>query len=254
VIELKTKTELDVMREAGRVVAEALGAVRDEARVGISLRELDEIARDVIRDAGAAPLFLGYHPRWAPSPYPGVLCLSVNDVIVHGTPGPYHLADGDLLSVDCGAKVDGWCGDAAITFPVGTARAEDLTLLETTRQGLADGIAAAVAGNRIGDVARTIGVVGRSAGYGIPTRLGGHGVGREMHEAPFVPNDGRAGTGLHLRPGMVLALEPMFLAGGHDDYVSGDDGWSLHTSDGSRAAHVEHTVAITEDGPRVLTA
>lgn len=252
-IELKTKTELDVMREAGRVVAQALEAVRGHARVGIPLRELDELARDVIRDAGAAPLFLGYHPRWAPSPFPGVLCLSVNDVIVHGTPGPYRLADGDLLSVDCGARVDGWCGDAAITFSVGSARPEDVTLLETTQQGLEDGIVAAVAGNRIGDIARTIGVVGRSAGYGIPSRLGGHGIGREMHEAPFVPNDGRPATGPHLRPGMVVAIEPMFLAGGRDDYDTGDDGWSLHTGDGSRAAHVEHTVAITEDGPHVLT-
>jgi methionyl aminopeptidase len=252
-IELKTKTELDVMREAGRVVAEALAAVRASARVGVSLRELDDIARTVIHDAGAAPVFLGYHPNWAPTPFPGVICASVNDVIVHGVPVASRLADGDLVSIDCGARVDGWCGDAAITFPVGTGRPEDLVLLRTTEQALEDGIGSARPGGRIGDISRAIGVVGRSAGYGIPGQVGGHGIGREMHEAPFVPNDGRAGTGMHLRPGMVVALEPMFLAGGHDSYHAGDDGWSLHTSDGSRAAHIEHTVAITEDGPQVLT-
>jgi methionyl aminopeptidase len=199
-------------------------------------------------------VFPGYHPSWAPYPYPGVLCVSVNDVIVHGIPGDYRLAPADLVSVDCAARVDGWCADAAISFPLGPARQEDRTLVGITEQALADGIVAAQIGNRIGDVARAIGIVGRSAGYGIPRVLGGRGIGRDMHEPPFVPNDGRAGTGPHLRPGMVLAMEPMFLAGGRDSHETGDDGWSVRTDDGSRAAHVEHTVAITEQGPRILTA
>lgn len=253
-IELKTQSELDAMQAAGRVVAETLAAVRAAAAVGTALADLDDLARCGIADAGATPAFPGYHPSWAPYPYPGVLCISVNDVIVHGIPGDYRLAPADLVSVDCAARVDGWCADAAITFPLGDARQEDLTLVEITEQALADGIAAAQAGNRVGDVARAIGVVGRSAGYGIPQVLGGHGIGRDMHEPPFVPNDGRAGTGLPLRPGMVLAMEPMFLAGGRDSHRTGADGWSVHTGDGSRAAHVEHTVAITGQGPRILTA
>ncbi|MCI2416556.1 type I methionyl aminopeptidase [Saccharopolyspora sp. K220] len=253
-IELKTATEIDVLREAGRIVANALHAVRAHATVGTSLRELDELARTVITDAGAQPVFLGYRPNWAPTPFPGVICASVNDAIVHGIPNRQRLADGDLVSIDCGARVQGWVGDAAITFSVGTARPADVLLTETTAQALADGIAAAQPGGRIGDISRAIGLVGRSAGYGIPGPLGGHGVGRDMHEAPFVPNDGSPGRGAPLRPGLVLAIEPMFLAGGHDDIRTAEDGWTVCTGDGSRAAHVEHTIAITEDGPRVLTA
>lgn len=253
-IELKTRSELDAMRAAGRVVAQTLAAVRAAAVAGTPLRELDELAGTVLADAGATPVFPGYHPGWAPYPYPGVLCVSVNDVIVHGIPGDYRLAPADLVSVDCAARVDGWCADAAVTFVLATARRQDLMLVGITEQALADGIAAARAGNRLGDVGRAIGIVGRSAGYGIARTLGGHGIGRDMREPPFVPNDGRAGTGLPLRPGMVLALEPMFLAGGRDSHRSGDDGWSVCTDDGSRAAHVEHTVAITDAGPRILTA
>lgn len=252
-IELKTATELDAMREAGRVVAMTLAAVREHAAVGITLTELDDLARTVIDEAGAKPLFLDYQPHWAPSPFPGILCLSVNDAVVHGIPDPTALRDGDVLSVDCGARVDGWCGDAALSVTIGTADEADLALIATTEQALADGISAAQPGGRIGDISRAVGIVGRSAGYGIPAPLGGHGVGRDMHEAPFVPNDGPAGRGLPLRPGMVLALEPMFLAGGRDSLRTGDDGWTVFTADGSRAAHVEHTVAITDNGPVVLT-
>ena len=252
-IELKTVTELDAMREAGRVVAAALDAVRRHATVGSSLQELDELARTVIHDAGAAPLFEGYHPNWAPSPFPGVVCASVNDVVVHGIPGRQRLADGDLVSIDCGASVDGWCGDAAITFTVGTARPEDTDLIGTTRQALDDGISTARPGGHLGDISHAIGLVGRSAGYGMPATLGGHGIGRAMHEAPFVPNEGPAGRGTPLRPGMVLALEPMLLGGG--DAVRDDaDGWTVRTADSARAAHIEHTVAITDNGPEVLTA
>ncbi|WP_225827525.1 type I methionyl aminopeptidase [Streptomyces naphthomycinicus] len=253
-MELKTKTSIDAMHAAGQVVGRALTAARKAAGVGVSLLELDEVAREVLREAGASSPFLGYRPSFAPTPFPAVICASVNDAIVHGIPTGYRLRDGDLLSLDCGAALDGWVGDSAISFVVGRPRPADLRLIETAEQALAAGIAAAVVGNRIGDIAHAVGRVCRTAGYGIPQGFGGHGVGRRMHEEPEVPNEGRPGRGVPLRPGMVLAIEPMLIAGGTDAYHEADDGWTLKTTDRSRAAHVEHTVAITEDGPRVLTA
>jgi len=178
----------------------------------------------------------------------------VNDVVVHGIPDGYRLADGDLVSIDCGAHLDGWHGDSAISFSVGTARADDQALIEAARRALQAGIDAAQPGQRLGDVSHAVGAIGRAAGYGIPDGFGGHGVGRAMHEAPHVPNDGRPGRGPRLRPGLVIAIEPMFMAGGRDAFRLAADGWAMHTIDGSRAAHVEHTVAVTADGPRVLTA
>ncbi|MET7905083.1 type I methionyl aminopeptidase [Streptomyces sp. NPDC005355] len=253
-VEIKTDASLDAMREAGRVVGMALAAVQRAAAVGVSLRELDEAARAVLREAGAESPFLGYRPQFAPTPFPAVICASVNNAIVHGIPDGYRLHDGDLLSVDCGATVDGWTGDAAVSFTVGTPRPADLRLIEATRRALEAGIAAAVAGARIGDISHAVGAVGRAAGYGIPADFGGHGIGRRMHEDPPVPNEGRPGRGYPLRHGLVLAIEPMFLAGGRDAYTTDADGWTLRTADGSRAAHSEHTVAITDEGPRVLTA
>ncbi|GAA3377483.1 type I methionyl aminopeptidase [Streptomyces sannanensis] len=253
-MELKTNASLDAMREAGRVVARTLAAVRDAAAVGVSLLELDAIARDVLREAGATSPFLGYRPAFAPTPFPAVICASVNDAIVHGIPDGYRLRNGDLVSIDCGAKLDGWVGDSAISFTVGLARPEDTRLIDTAYAALEAGIAAAVVGNRVGDIAHAIGRVCRSAGYGIPQDFGGHGVGRRMHEDPEVPNEGRAGRGPLLRHGMVLAIEPMLIGGGKDFYYEAADGWTLRTSDGSRASHAEHTVAITESGPRILTA
>lgn len=253
-IELKTENELAVMREAGRVVARALAQVRERARIGTSLRELDEVAAGILEESGAKSSFLHYHPDWAPSPYPGVLCTSVNDAIVHGIPNGYRLREGDLLSIDFGACVDGWHGDAATSFVVGTADATDLELIATAERGLAAGIEQVRPGNRIGDIAHAIGVVGRAAGYGLTADHGGHGVGRAMHEPPQVPNEGPPGRGLQLQPGMVFAIEPMFTRGGRDDYRYGEDGWTVLTTDGSRAAHVEHTVAVTEAGHVVLTA
>jgi methionyl aminopeptidase len=252
-VEIKTDGELDAMREAGRVVGKALDAVRERAAVGVSLAELDGVAAEVIRECGATPAFLHYKPGFAPTPFPAVICASVNDVIVHGIPGRYRLREGDLVSVDCGAHLGGWTGDAAISFVVGAGRPSDLVLIETTRRALEAGIAAAVPGGRLGDIGHAIGGVGRAAGYGIPADFGGHGIGRRMHEDPSVPNEARPGRGLPLRHGLVLAIEPMFMAGGRDDYRTAADGWALHTVDGSRAAHVEHTVAITDDGPRILT-
>jgi len=252
-VELKTDTSIDAMYRAGQVVGQALTAVQENAGVGVSLLELDEVARQVLRDAGAGSPFLGYRPSFAPTPFPAVICASVNDAIVHGIPDGYRLRDGDLVSIDCGAELGGWAGDSAISFVVGTPRAADLRLVETAERALAAGIEAAVVGNRIGDIAHAIGSVCRAAGYGIPEGFGGHGVGRRMHEDPPVPNEGRPGRGLRLRHGMVLAIEPMLIGGGKDGYHEAPDGWTLRTNDGSRAAHTEHTVAITESGPRILT-
>jgi methionyl aminopeptidase len=253
-VELKTDTSIDAMHAAGQVVARALTAVRKAADVGVSLLELDGVAREVLREAGAGSPFLGYRPSFAPTPFPGVICASVNDAIVHGIPDGYRLRDGDLVSIDCGATLDGWAGDSAVSFVVGTPRAADVALIETAERALAAGIGAAVVGNRIGDIAHAIGTVCRSAGYGIMEDFGGHGIGRHMHEDPGVPNEGRPGRGLPLRHGMVLAIEPMLIGSGRDDYHPAPDGWTLRTNDGSRAAHVEHTVAITDAGPRVLTS
>ena len=253
-VELKTDTSIDAMYEAGQVVARALTAAQRAADVGVSLLELDEAAHGVLREAGATSPFLGYRPSFAPTPFPAVLCVSVNDAIVHGVPDRYRLRDGDLVSIDFGAELGGWVGDSALSFVVGTPREADLRLIETAERALAAGIEAAVVGNRIGDIAHAIGTICRGAGYGIPDGFGGHGIGRRMHEDPGVPNEGRPGRGMRLRHGMVLAIEPMVVAGGTDDFHAAPDGWTLKTNDGSRAAHAEHTVAITDAGPRILTA
>lgn len=252
-VEIKTDAALEAMREAGRVVAHALAAVQDAAGAGVALSELDEVAREVLDKAGATSPFLGYRPSFAPVPFPGVICASVNDAVVHGIPDGYRLRDGDLVSIDCGAVLDGWTGDAAVSFTVGTARPADLALIEATRRALEAGIAAAVVGNRIGDISHAIGRVARAARCGLPADFGGHGIGRRMHEEPDVPNRGRPHRGYRLQHGLVLAIEPMLMAGGSDGYRTAPDGWTLCTADGSRAAHIEHTVAITDDGPRILT-
>ena len=253
-VELKSPGEIDAMRAAGRVVAAALAATAGKAAVGVRLDELDQIARGVLADAGATSPFLGYQPSFAHTPFPAVICTSVNDAALHGIPDRYQLRDGDLLSIDCGATLDGWTGDAAISVTVGRPHQSDLRLIETAQGALAAGIRAAVPGGRLGDISAAIGQMARAAGYGLHTDFGGHGVGHTMHESPSVPNDGRAGRGLRLATGLVIAIEPWFMAGGHDTYRVAKDGWTLLTGDGSRAAHVEHTVAITDDGPRILTA
>jgi methionyl aminopeptidase len=253
VVEIKTPGEIEAMRASGRVVAQVLAAVRGQAQAGTRLAELDEAARAVLADAGATSPFLGYRPSFAPVPYPAVICTSVNDAALHGIPGRYRLADGDLLSVDCGAVLDGWAADAAISFTIGPARPRDARLIATTEAALRAGIAAAAPGARIGDISAVIGAAGRAGGYGICTDFGGHGVGRAMHEDPHIPNEGPAGRGRRLTSGLVIAIEPWFLAGGRDSYYIDDDGWTIRSGDGSRAAHAEHTVAITAEGPQVLT-
>jgi methionyl aminopeptidase len=254
VVELKTSAEIEAMRPAGQVVATALAQMRKHAAVGVSTLELDEIARAVLAEHGASSPFLHYQPSFAHTPFPAVICASVNDAALHGIPSGYRLADGDLLSIDFGATLHGWTGDAAVSFTVGTPRPADLRLIDAAERALAGGIASALVGGRLGDISAAIGGVARAAGYGLHTDFGGHGVGHTMHESPSVPNDGRAGRGLKLPAGLVIAIEPWFMAGGEDSYLVDPDGWTLRSGDGSRAAHVEHTIAITAAGPQILTA
>jgi methionyl aminopeptidase len=254
VVEIKTRGEIDAIRAAGRVVASALDSVRAHASAGTKLSELDEVARSVLARAGARSPFLGYQPGFARVPFPAVICTSLNDAALHGIPGRRPLTPGDLVSVDCGAILDGWVADAAISFTVGPPGADDDRLIRTVGAALAAGIAAAVPGARVGHISAAVGAVGRAGGYGINTDFGGHGIGRSMHEPPSVPNEGRPGRGMRLVPGLVVAIEPWFMAGGDDKYQIDDDGWTIRAADGSRAAHVEHTIAVTADGPVVLTA
>ncbi len=252
-VEIKTPGEIDAIRAAGRVVADVLATARAQAAPGARLADLDQAARDVLAKAGATSPFLHYKPGFATVPYPAVICTSVNDAALHGIPGGYRLAPGDLLSVDAGATLDGWVADAAISFTVGPAGDADARLIAVTQDALAAGIAAAVPGGRLGDISAAVGAVGRAAGYGISTELGGHGVGRSMHEDPHIPNRGKARRGMRLVPGLVIAIEPWFMAGGSDECYLDDDGWTIRTADGSRAAHAEHTIAVTADGPVILT-
>jgi methionyl aminopeptidase len=241
------------MHEAGRFVASVLSATAAAATVGVNLLSLDALAHDMIRAAGAKSCYVDYHPSFGASPFGRVICTSVNDAALHGLPHDYKLADGDVLSLDFAASIDGWVADSALTLIVGAAAAVDLRLIATVDEALAAGIAAAQPGGRMGDVSAAIGAVARAAGFSVNTDFGGHGVGRTMHGDPHVPNDGRPGRGLPLRPGLVFAIEPWLMLG-TDRIYTDPDGWTLRSLDGSRAAHAEHTVAITEDGPLVLTA
>lgn len=251
-IELRTPEEIDAMRPAGRFVAEVLATLRDETTVGTNLLEIDRRAHAMIRAAGAESCYIDYHPSFGASPFGKVICTSINDAVLHGLPFDYDLRDGDLVSLDFAVAVDGWVADSAVSFVVGTARDEDLALIETTERALDAAISAAVVGNRIGDISAAIAAVAHAEGLRINTDFGGHGVGRVMHGDPHVPNDGKPGRGYPLRAGLVVALEPWFLQ--TTDLLRTDaDGWTLRSKDGSRGAHSEHTVAITEDGPVVLT-
>ncbi|MES2171795.1 MAG: type I methionyl aminopeptidase [Actinomycetota bacterium] len=252
-IELRTPAEIDEMRAAGRFVASTLVALRDAAAVGVNLLSLDRLAADLIRKAGAVSSYVDYHPSFGAMPFGKVLCTSVNDAALHGLPFDYRLKDGDLLSLDFAASVDGWVADSALSIIVGTPNTADQHLIDTTELALAAGIAAAQPGARMGDVSAAIGQVSRAAGFSVNTDFGGHGVGRTMHGDPHVPNDGRPGRGLPIRAGLVFAIEP-WLMQGTDKIFTDPDGWTLRSLDGSRAAHSEHTIAVTEDGPIILTA
>lgn len=249
-IEIKGPEQVRVMRAAGLVVARTLALLREAVRPGITTGELDALAEQSIRDQGGVPSFLGYgHP-----PFPASICASVNAEVVHGIPGARVLAEGDVISIDCGAIVDGWHGDAAITVPVGAVTPELEELLRVTEESLWRGLAAARVGGRLGDISHAVESFVESQGsYGITDGYTGHGIGSQMHMDPDVPNRGRAGRGPRLKQGMALAVEPMITLG-TDDSVIAPDEWTVVTSDGSWAAHFEHTFALTERGVWVLTA
>lgn len=243
----KSATEIETMREAGRISARALRLVGEAVRPGVTTAELDAIAEDAIRAAGAQPAFLGYHG------YPRTLCTSINSQVVHGIPAPdIVLTEGDILSVDVGAVFDGYFGDNARTFPVGRISAEAELLLAVTERSLGAGIEMCRPGNRLYDIGNAVQQVAEGSGFSVVREYVGHGIGRSMHEDPNVPNYGVAGTGPRLEQGMVLAIEPMVNAGAAA-VESLSDGWTVVTKDQSLSAHFEHTVAVTEDGPLVLT-
>jgi methionyl aminopeptidase len=246
VIIRKSQQEIETMARAGAVVADTLALLEEHIQPGVTTRELDEIAEEFIRSRGGAPTFKGYKG------YPSATCLSPNSMVVHGIPGKTTLGNGDILSVDVGVTLDGFVADSAWTFPVGTISADAQRLLDTCKAALEAGIDKARVGNTIGDISEAVQTVTEAAGFSVIRSLVGHGVGRSMHEDPQVPNFGDPGKGRLLEEGMVLAIEPMVNAGRHTVRM-GDDGWSIYSQDGSLAAHFEFTVAITADGPRILT-
>jgi methionyl aminopeptidase len=249
-IQIKTPQEIELMRASGLVTAGALAAVKAAVRPGVSTKELDAVAEDHIRSHGAIPNFLGYHG------FTGTICASINDEIVHGIPnGNRRLAEGDNISIDCGAILEGWHSDSAITVTVGEPSPEDAALLAVTERSMWAGLAKALPGGRLTDISHAVEevITAEAHPYGIVDHYGGHGIGTEMHQDPHVLNYGRPGRGPKLVPGLVLAIEPMVTVG-DPATVELDDGWTVVTKDGSRAAHFEHTVAITPEGPWVLTA
>jgi methionyl aminopeptidase len=265
VIELKTPAEIDKMAVTGEFVAQTLATLSGEVRPGVNLMQLEHHARTLVADRGATSCYWDYAPSFGRGPFRNVICLSVNDAVLHGMPRDYLLGDGDVLTLDFAVSIDGWVADSAVTVIVGDGtgdntadggvdgdRAADEALVDSTRRALDAGIAAAVPGGRLGDVSAAIGDVAAEAGYRVNVEFGGHGLGRTMHEDPHVPNRGRRGRGMLLRPGMTLALEPWW-SRGSDRLTIDPDGWTLRSRDGSNTAHSEHTIAITERGPRVLT-
>jgi methionyl aminopeptidase len=249
-IQIKTAHEIELMRASGLVTAGAIKAVTAAVRPGVSTGELDAIAEDHIRSAGAVPNFLGYHG------FTGTICASINDEVVHGIPNPdRQLAAGDNISIDCGAILAGWHSDSAVTVTVGEPTPQDAELLAVTEQSMWAGLARAIAGGRLTDISHAVeeSIVAHEHRYGIVDHYGGHGIGTEMHQDPHVLNYGRAGRGPKLVPGLVLAIEPMVTVG-DPATVELEDGWTVVTKDGSRAAHFEHSVAVTPEGPWVLTA
>ncbi|MEJ3655500.1 type I methionyl aminopeptidase [Actinomycetes bacterium KLBMP 9759] len=252
-LELKTPREIDAMRVTGAFIAELLGDLAARAQVGVNLLDLEQRARKLIEQRGAVSCYWDYAPSFGRGPFRNVICLSVNDAVLHGLPHDYVLRDGDLLSMDIAVAIDGWVADSARSVIVGTPDPDDQHLIDTTERALAAGIAAALPGNRLGDISAAIGAVATDAGYPINTEFGGHGLGRTMHEDPHVPNKGRPGRGLRLRPGLTLALEPWF-ARGTDKITYDADGWTIRSADGSRTAHSEHSIAITDGEPIILTA
>ncbi len=245
-VTLKSAREIEAMRRSGKITSRVLTELIKTARPGMTTRELDELAERGIREAGGVPTFKGYNG------FAGSICASVNDEVVHGIPGSRVLRDGDLLSIDIGTTLDGYVSDSAVTIAVGNIAQNARRLLEVTQECLAIGIAQMQRGNRLGDIGAAVQAHAEGRGYGVVRELVGHGVGRAMHEEPQVPNYGERGTGMELRPGLVLALEPMITEGSKKIRILAD-GWTVVTADGKLAAHFEHTIAVTEDGPKILT-
>ena len=245
-ITLKSPEQIAKMRQAGRVVAEMLQACADAARPGITTNDLDKVARGVLSKRKAKSNFLGYHG------YPAVICTSPNSVIVHGIPGDYRLEEGDIISIDCGAIIDGWHGDAARTISVGEISEEARKLITVTEESLWAGIQHVRSGARLTDIGHAVQTVAEGAGFAVVREYVGHGIGRAMHEEPQVPNYGEPGKGIKLKVGHVLAVEPMVNLGSCETQLN-DDGWTVITADGSLSAHFEHSIAVTDDGPEVLT-
>ena len=242
----KTPEEIDRMAAAGSVLVRTMNLLSAKIRPGVTTKELDQAAERFIRSQGATPAFKGYRG------FPGSICASPNSMIVHGIPGPYKLAKGDILSVDIGVVLDGWVADAARTFPVGPISPVAQKLLDVTEQSLMVAVPACAAGNRLGDIGHAVQQHVEGAGLSVVRSLVGHGIGRDMHEEPQIPNYGQPGTGVALEEGMVLAVEPMVNMGG-PEVETLSDGWTAVTKDGSLSAHFEHTIAVTEDGPEILT-
>ncbi|MGA7670277.1 MAG: type I methionyl aminopeptidase [Nitrolancea sp.] len=245
-ITLKSARELEIMRRAGKIVAEVLELMRQEVRPGVTTGELDRMSRELIELRGASPSFLGHQG------FTASICASVNEEVVHGIPGPRTLVEGDIFSIDVGALLEGYHADSALTLPVGEISDKARRLIEVTEQAFFRGVEFARAGNRIGDISAAVQQVATDAGYGIVRELTGHGIGRSLWEDPTIPNFGRSGTGAVLRPGMTIAIEPMFTIGDARVRIL-DDGWTIVTDDGELSAHYEHTVLITPEDPELLT-
>lgn len=253
-IKIKTQDEIKLMKIAGRVTAEVLDIMREAVRPGISTGELDRLAEEHILANNGKPAFKNYRPSLKMRPFPGTICASVNDEIVHGIPDFNRiLQEGDILSVDVGAYVNGYCGDAACTYPVGEVSQERKKLLEVTENSLNRAIAAALKGNTLGDIGNAVESYVLPLGYGIVRDYTGHGIGKKMHEAPQVPNYGHSGQGLTLKVGMTIAIEPMIMSGEERVRIDEKNGWTVLTLDGSDAAHFERSIAVLDDGPEILT-
>ena len=249
----KSKSELEAMREGGRITAACLQLLSKNVRAGVTTKELDSMAEDFIHSNGGKPEFKGYPGAPGTPDFPGSICASPNAMIVHGIPGSYRLKDGDVISLDVGVRYEGFVTDSATTVAVGEVPPDAEGLLKTTRQCLMAAAEQVRVGNRLGDIGHAIQALAESRGYGVVRDLVSHGVGRKMHEDPQIPNYGRPGTGPRLQPGMTFAIEPMITLGDYDIRMSEWDGWSIYTADNSLAAHYEHTVAVTENGPWILT-
>ncbi len=248
----KSRQEIEKMARAGRVVAEVLALVESELKPGVSTAHLDRVAERFIRKQNAIPSFKGYHAAMGKGGFPASLCISIDNEVVHGIPGDREIRAGQVVSVDAGAILDGWHGDAARTFIVGEAPQQVRDLVDHTRLAMMAGIAAAIPGNRIGDIGAAIEDVARPLGYGIVRQFVGHGIGTAMHEEPQVPNYRTGGRGMELKAGICLAIEPMLTLGAAD-VMTAPDGWTVVTRDGSLAAHFEHSIAVTDHGPQILT-